>query len=273
VIGEVAVVVPAADEQDGLPACLGALAAARAHLAQFRPDVLVRVVVVLDNCTDRSEEVVRAYREVEVETVSLGRVGAVRAAGTERVLGGVTRTVGRQLWLANTDADSTVPPDWLCGMVAAGERGAHVVLGTVVPGPGLPAAARRRWDAGHVAGEGHRHVHGANFGIRADTYRSLGGWPDLRSGEDEALAARAAADPRVRVLRTATLPVLTSTRLVGRAPCGFSSYLRGLTAASEPADERSACQTPSAGTSTQIGSERADLPAATSASHYCLGSD
>jgi hypothetical protein len=72
-------------------------------------------------------------------------------------------------------------------------------------------------------------VHGANFGIRADTYLALGGWRgDLSCNEDIDLARRADAATGVRILRTAALPVLTSARLTGRAPDGFSSYLRHL---------------------------------------------
>jgi hypothetical protein len=232
-IRALAVVVPAANEEAELPGCLAALTAARAMLARERPDIAVRIVVTLDRCTDRSELIARAVDGVETGAVSHGRVGAARAAGVASVLAG--GAADRTLWLANTDADSLVPRDWLTGMVAAADAGADVVLGTVLPGPGLPRAARRRWYREHHLAEGHRHVHGANFGIRAETYLRLGGWPDLATGEDDELASRAAACRGVQVHRTAALPVITSTRLTGRAPRGFSSYLRGLSAARAPA--------------------------------------
>jgi hypothetical protein len=74
-------------------------------------------------------------------------------------------------------------------------------------------------------------VHGANLGIRGDAYLSLGGWPPVATGEDVALAGRARASGHLRITRTASIPVLTSVRMRGRAPEGFSGYLRELTAA------------------------------------------
>lgn len=105
------------------------------------------------------------------------------------------------------------------------------MLGTVLPGPGLEHGAQRIWARRHHFRENHPHVHGANVGIRADIYTAVGGWPPLASGEVVALAQRAARDARLRVVRTASTPVWTSTRMAGRAPLGFSSYLRGITPA------------------------------------------
>jgi hypothetical protein len=51
------------------------------------------------------------------------------------------------MWLANTDADSTVPSDWLIGMVSAANAGFQVVLGTVLPGAELPAPLHAAWSA------------------------------------------------------------------------------------------------------------------------------
>jgi len=70
--------------------------------------------------------------------------------------------------------------------------------------------------------------HGANLGIRGDSYLALGGWPELASGEDAELARRAAVAGHLRIARTASIPVVTSTRRAGRAPLGFSGYLRDL---------------------------------------------
>jgi hypothetical protein len=79
-------------------------------------------------------------------------------------------------------------------------------------------------------------VHGANFGIRADTYVELGGWPAVASGEDVAMAHRAAASRRLRIVRTAAIPVTTSSRLAARAPDGFAGYLRELVAEAAAAE-------------------------------------
>lgn len=131
---------------------------------------------------------------------------------------------------ANTDADSSVPESWLTAMIAAADGGAELVLGTAVPAAELAPPQQRLWHSLHVPHEGHPHVHAANFGIRADVYQRLGGWPALRTGEDQWLAERAARAGDLRIVRTARIPVRTSARLRARAPLGFSSYLRGLSA-------------------------------------------
>ena len=67
-----------------------------------------------------------------------------------------------------------------------------------------------------------------NFGIRADTYLTLGGWQPLSLGEDVDLAGRAASAGHLRITRTASIPVVTSSRTAARAPGGFASYLTAL---------------------------------------------
>jgi hypothetical protein len=72
-------------------------------------------------------------------------------------------------------------------------------------------------------------VHGANLGIWADTYLAIGGWQPLVTGEDTDLARRARSH-WLSIKHTGAIPVVTSVRRVGRAPRGFSSYLRALSA-------------------------------------------
>lgn len=222
-IDRIGVVVPAADEQELLPRCLGALGRSRELLGAA--GVRVRIVVVLDACTDGSSAAVDAATGVETVTVAHRNVGLARAAGAAHLLRhepGVAR-----MWLANTDADSEVPADWLTAMLDWARRGAHLVLGTVWPGPDLDPALSREWYRRHVLTEGHPYVHGANLGIRADLYAAIGGWNALESGEDVDLVTRASALDGVRIVRTAAVPVRTSARLAGRAD-GFAGYLRSL---------------------------------------------
>ena len=58
---EVLVVVPARNEERLLPRCLQALQDAADRLAAERPGVAVRVVVVLDRCSDGSAEIVAGW--------------------------------------------------------------------------------------------------------------------------------------------------------------------------------------------------------------------
>lgn len=219
-IAEIAVVIPAADEESSIGACLQAVHQARARVSAF---VRTRVVVVLDACSDRTAEVVAADPMTETVHSTARRVGVARALGTAHAVSSAP-THGA-LWLAHTDADSVVPPNWLAHMLAAAQDGADVVLGTVVPGNEIDARRHRAWDLLHTATDGHPHVHGANLGIRADVLAALGGWRPLATGEDVDLAGRAVA-AGVDVRRTGAIPVLTSARPTGRAPGGFSSYLR-----------------------------------------------
>jgi glycosyltransferase involved in cell wall biosynthesis len=233
VIERVAVIVPAADEQERIAECLVAIERARRQLFASKLGVTeVDVIVVLDGCRDRTPAIVARFAarsHVHAITSTARRVGAARQQGGLRAI--ATPARAKQLWLANTDADSTVPRDWLVRMVTAANAGAHLVLGTVLPSAELPLTLRVAWLDQHDLREGHPYVHGANLGIRADTYLTLGGWrSELRCDEDTDLARRAEAMTGVKIVRTAAIPVLTSARLNGRAPDGFSSYLRHLSA-------------------------------------------
>ncbi len=228
-IDQVIVVIPARDEQKTLPGCVRSVQAAVEHLRFARAHIEVELLVVLDECTDDSELVLAACPGVHVLPVRARTAGGARAAGARHACA-TKRHPASRVWLANTDADSTVPGDWLIEMVRDAEHGAHVVLGTVEPDDELDPATRVRWQSHHNLVEGHSHVHGANFGIRADTYLRLGGWDALAAGEDVDLAARAALDDEIVIRRTARIPVTTSSRLTGRASDGFACYLRALSA-------------------------------------------
>jgi glycosyltransferase involved in cell wall biosynthesis len=222
-IRRVAVIIPAASEEEGIGRCLSAVAAARRHLHRASAAIAVQTLVVLDGCRDRTDAIA-ASCGVRTVAIAAGNVGRARAAGASAALAGGGPP--SELWLASSDADSRVPVTWLTAMVAEARLGAHLVLGTVLPDGHLEARDRAEWLSRHHLRDGHPHVHGANLGIRGDSYLSLGGWPPLVTGEDTELARRAACSGHLRIARTATIPVVTSVRRSGRAPRGFSSYLR-----------------------------------------------
>lgn len=224
--GQVAVVVPARNEEDSLPACLASLDTARRQLLRTIPRVLVSVTVVLDRCTDGSERIARRTPGVSVIAGSFGSVGAARHAGVRFALA-QSRSLPSSTWVAATDADTTVPRDWLVRFhrLAADH---DLVLGTVRPVLTADNTERLQlWADSYSAVEGHGHVHGANLGIRGSTYEGVGGFQALTRDEDVDLAARAKAFG-ARWTATAALQVTTSSRTVGRVPAGFSSYLREL---------------------------------------------
>lgn len=224
------VVIPVHDEEALLGACLRSVVAAAERV---RPVAArVRIAVVLDACTDRSRSVAARF-PVELVTVAERAVGAARRAGCERVLRRVAG--GGVQWIAHTDADSVVPPNWLTHQLDLMRSGADLMIGTVRPdfadlGPRHVA----HWQSTHRPGHPNGHVHGANLGIRAALYRAIGGFAAIPEHEDVALVAAARAAGAVIVASDAG-EVLTSGRLLGRTPGGYAAYLREQSARIEAA--------------------------------------
>ncbi|WP_241845597.1 glycosyltransferase [Streptomyces silvensis] len=228
--GALAVVVPAHNEEARVTACLRSLRKAAARAAPLP----VTVVVVADACTDATAALAARAGAHVVET--RGRnVGAARAAGVEHALAGPA--AGPDVWLAMTDADTTVPEAWLTHQVAWAREGYDAVLGTIRLDPGTagpPLVARHDADyflsrrlAGTLRTWEHPHVHGANLGVSAEAYLRVGGFAPLPTGEDHDLAARLAATGH-RIARTDEHPVHTAARLRGRAPGGLADLLATL---------------------------------------------
>ncbi|MET7571790.1 glycosyltransferase [Streptomyces sp. NPDC005492] len=227
-IADLAVVIPAHNEEALLPAALEAVAMAARHpgLAGVR----VSTVVVADACRDRTAVLARAAGAVVV-TTDCRNPGLARHIGIRRALDRRAHHCGA-VWVATTDADSTVPAGWLAYQVARAREGWQAVVGTVVlpPSSSLAAAHRRQYEQTRPAGRAtwcHPHVHGANLGIGAASYLDVGGFPPLATGEDRALV-EALERRGHRVLRSAHCPVLTSPRLRPRARHGFGDHLAAM---------------------------------------------
>ncbi len=227
-IRSVGVVVPAHDEEELLPACLATLRIAAAAAVAERPGLAVRVVVTADACSDGTAALARRAGATVV-AASARSAGVARAAGLREILAGA-RPAGTGIWLATTDADSRVPPDWLARQLRYAEAGWEAVAGTVTVtdwtghAPGTAAEFGRQYGVWRGP---HPHVHGANLGFTAPAYLAVGGFPPLRTGEDRALVAAFQAQGR-RVLRASSLPVVTSARPRYRAPSGFGHHLTTL---------------------------------------------
>ncbi|MGQ4435635.1 glycosyltransferase [Streptomyces sp. SAS_260] len=224
----VAVVVPAHNEEDRIGACLRSVRRAAARVAPLP----VVTVVAADACTDATA-VVAARAGAHVVHLEHRSVGAARAAGTAHALhllaGG-----GRPVWLAMTDADTTVPDTWLADQLDWARQGHDVVLGTIRLAGGsrrLTALHDARYFRTRPAGTGepwsHPHVHGSNLGLSATAYLRVGGFAALPTGEDHDLVSRLAAQGH-RIVRTDRHPVRTAARLRGRAPDGLADLLATL---------------------------------------------
>lgn len=223
-----AVVVPARDEEQLLPACLDAVDRAVAALALAHPDVACRVFVVLDTCEDGTAEVVAGRPGVVAVPVSVGQVGAARDAGVRAAVRWSRGTDPARVWIASTDADTVVPPHWLTAQVALASEGHALVVGTVQPDPrDLTDAERALWWARHSTRDGHEHVHGANLGLSLEAYRAVGGFPHLPVHEDVELVG-AVRRSGARWIAAGGLAAVTSGRRSARAPHGFAAYLDGL---------------------------------------------
>lgn len=241
-------IVPARDEAGPLPGCLAGLSAAldrwEAHHAQGTAAAAVAVPANDLPTLDRARTAHRADPRIHVLALESGPggVGRARAAAARHARELFPAVPAEALWLASTDADSRVEPDWLVGQAVLASTvrpdGQALVLGTVdLPGDADPDLAAR-WRAAYRHAEDHPHVHGANLGLPWALYERAGGFAEVAEHEDVGLAAAvralaeedgsAAVAPGVRLLATDRVRVTTSSRLVGRTPGGFAGYLREL---------------------------------------------
>lgn len=219
----VLVVVPAHDEEETIAECVTSIRVA----LQEAPIEESLIVVVADRCTD--DTVARARQALGqddlVVRVDVLNAGAARRAGVRIGLQRSPRPLA-STWIANTDADTTVPPDWIAAQLCHADRGVAAVAGIVrlqQPSQDLEARFTRhyRWDPHQP----HPHVHGANLGVRADVYDAVDGWKRIGLSEDHALwnSIRAGVWPTVAAT---DVWVTTSARVQGRARGGFSNDLR-----------------------------------------------
>lgn len=219
----IGIVVPAHNEESDIGETVAALRLAAAHPALHGERA--EVLVVLDSCLDATGAIARlgGARTLAVDARNVGRA---RAAGADRLLSEGAR------WLAFTDADTRVSPEWLVRQL---ELGADAVCGSIGVDDwsmhGTYADALR----GHFArtytdADGHRHIHGANLGVSAEAYVRAGGFPALACSEDVALVEALQATG-ARIAWSAAPRVSTSARHDARARGGFGDTLLAVIAA------------------------------------------
>jgi len=224
---QIVVAVPARNESSTVAACIESIDLAARHVRNE-----VTVVLAADSCTD---DTARIAESVEVTACRLsviegtwGSAGATRAAAVNHglsPLGGAAPAA----WIANTDADCAVPPSWL-RLHATMAWSVDAIAGIVRLDP--RTTEPRLLDAFdgsyRLDGGRHPHVHGANIGVSARAYRSVGGWcTSTAVGEDHVLwNALVAAGHRVR--QATALSVFTSARVNSRVVGGFATDLEHL---------------------------------------------
>jgi glycosyltransferase involved in cell wall biosynthesis len=211
------IVIPAHNEQDVIQQCLVA-----AQHAALHPELAgehVAVIVVLDECDDKTGLIAATHGAVTLN-VCARNVGLARSVGAEAALAMGAR------WLAFTDADTVVSPGWLAAQLALD---VDVVCGTVGVDDWTSHGVHAELLCEHFAQtyndlDNHRHVHGANLGVSAAAYRSVGGFLHLPCSEDVALVTALQAQG-ARIAWSARPRVTTSARKKARAPGGFADAL------------------------------------------------
>lgn len=228
-LSHIEVVIPARDERKDIARCVESVTTAMRHLGRERPGVTAGVTVVCDSCTDDTAAVAAAVGARSL-ICAFGCVGAARRKGAADAIERARNAdiEDRRLWLANTDADTTVSETWLLDQVLFGDNGFDVVIGTVIP-TGLSDQVDELWRTKHQLTEGHDHVHGANLGIRASTYLKAGGFAPLAVHEDRDLVGRVKMQTS-RWIATHRTNVMTSGRTDSRVVGGFASYVANLAA-------------------------------------------
>jgi hypothetical protein len=242
---DVAVAVPARDEEERLPRCLAALEAALA-MSPIRG----AVVIVVNNTSDRSIDVARAWAErASVPAVLCDvRLGpdAANAAHARRVAMDVCAEVARRdAIILSTDADSEVCTGWVNAMVDRIRGGATLVTGALEIEPAEFAALPAKVESVGVVerellsllGEVWRRLcgdepcpftataSGASMGLSAEAYRAVGRLPLDHVNEDRALATAVLSSGGTLAFEPAARAI-TSCRLDGRAANGMADALR-----------------------------------------------
>ena len=166
------VVLPVHDEEDLLPEALRALEMAVNALS---PSIPCRVVIVLDDCRDASSSIASCWA-ARFDALILRReyrtVGLARHAGSLALLACWPEKDPAQVWLANTDADSRVPQDWLTVQLEARSSGADLWAGRVRVAE--ESATVLRWTECYATERDP--IHGASLGFTAAIYSQLGGF-------------------------------------------------------------------------------------------------
>ena len=256
-IGPCAIVaIPAKDEAGHIGACLRALASQRGLAGRNLPSGTFAVVLFVNNSTDATAAQAGTLRPdlnfalhvvgIDLPTADANAGGARRRA--MNIAAEMLEASGRHNGvLLTTDADTSVPSDWIARNLSILAEGLDAVAGTFVLDPAdearLPVALRERgryeyryrrllWEMEarldpiqHDPWPRHGIASRASLALTLASYRAVGGVPLLSLGEDKALVATL-RQHGFRVRHEPSIKVVTSGRLVGRAAGGAADTMR-----------------------------------------------
>jgi hypothetical protein len=254
----ISVIIPAKDEVANLPATLAALAAQTTLAGKRLPVGSYEVIVLANNCLDDTAGLVRRQARqfpglvLHVAELCLpgehAHVGRARRLLMDEACARLEQTGQPAGIIASTDADTRVAPTWLAAIQAEIAAGADAVGGRIrteadeLNQVGLSALQRlqSRDTAYHLLcarledlldpaaadpwPRHHQHF-GASLALTARAYRRVGGLPEVRYLEDEALCQQLRRHD-LALRHSPRVQVLTSARRDGRVEVGLSWQLR-----------------------------------------------
>ena len=234
------VAIPVRDEEDRIEACLDALLAQRDLSGRRLPADALGLVLLLNNCSDRTAAIVRGVSPpaahpspwwTSPSPLSQANAGFARRLALELAA----------LWLERAGRCDGVLPDDRCRQPRSADTGSPRAwrrsMPAAVPWRGgsrsnlrkkgccrrhscgvrharaptsrlcwrcPPASTRSRTIPGPIAGS----ASGASYGVTFEAYRAIGGLPYPASGEDRALAERRCC---ATIFRSGTTPISLSS--------------------------------------------------------------
>ena len=253
---ELCVAIPVHNEEADIKATLRALAAQVGTDGKRLNPARYEVLILANNCTDRTGDVVRAFAsehpDLRLHLVEIAlhephaHVGAARRLVMDEACRRLESIGRRKGVIATTDGDTRVRPGWVAANLAEIAAGADAVGGRILAEPEQVAALlpgtrrfyrldthyrtlRAAYETILNPGEGnpwprHHHCFGASLAVTAAAYRAAGGLPVRRCLEDMAFT-EALERLDVRVRQSPAVNVLTSLRIAGRVDIGLSGTL------------------------------------------------
>ena len=252
------IAIPVKDEAERVGACLLAFA------TQEGVDLGdVAVLLLLNNCTDATADVVRAlaptlpYR-LEMHRIAFDAAHANAGWARRLAMEAAAKLAAPDGVLLTTDADTLAHCDWIEANLREIDAGHDAVAGYVMADPmelmELPPAilerGRLEWEYQQLAAEldarvdcedhdawpRHNQNCGASAAVTLRAYRLIGGLPPRPVGEDRALFEMIRRiDGKIR--HSLEVQVVTSARTDGRASGGLADEIRLRTDPDHPCDE------------------------------------
>ena len=248
------VIIPAKNEAAALPATLASLAAQTDLCGRPLPAGSYEVLVLANNCTDATAAVVRQqarrFPQLVLHTAQVrlpaaqAHVGRARRLLMDAACARLEQVGHPAGIIASTDADTRVAPTWLAATEAEIAAGADAVGGRILTEINeralLPLRRIQLRDAAYRQlcarledlldpapadpwPRHHQHF-GASLALTTRAYRRVGGLPEVRFLEDEALC-QALRRHDLALRHSPGVQVLTSARRQGRVEVGLSWQL------------------------------------------------